>query len=137
MQLSDKAMFLFGESLSTSNRRDPIVKVSDNRSTGSAATDDGTGSWLVERPQVIRLPQHHAVVPQDVVRGRGMEIDVRRRELRQVVESAERMRLPANRTRDLARLGAFELLRVEAFHVIDRARDARDKVIETLFLVLV
>ena len=74
---------------------------------------------------------------QDVVRRRGVEIHVRDGELQQVVGSRKYMGLAANGPGDLAGRGVGERVHVEPLQILDRARDARDEVIEALLLVLV
>jgi len=66
-----------------------------------------------------------------------VKIDVRLRELQQVVGARELVRLAAHRSRDLARRRRLEILRVQRRHVIDRALHARDQLVEALLLVLV
>src|SRR5262245_7963685 len=84
----------------------------------------------------VELAELETVVAQDSVRHRQVEVEVRQRELEQVVLAVELQR--ANRRLDLdgASLGAGELLAPESADVVDRTLDARLQLGEALFRVV-
>src|SRR5689334_4409160 len=74
-------------------------------------------------PEKIPLADIDAAVPQDAVRGRGVEIEIRERKARQELLARHRQRIvgPGGEGHIL-RVRALELRRLERLHIVDGLR---------------
>src|SRR6185369_2337890 len=90
--------------------------------------------WIAEE---IALAELHAVVPQDVVGGGDVEVEVRPGEALQVLLAAEFRVLAAQLEDHFAPLGAVDLLRLQRLHEIEGLGDACFQLGEGLLVVLV
>src|SRR3954464_918478 len=97
----------------------------------SAAAADSTScrgrlnNRVLVRAEEIALADLDASVAQKTVGGRGVEIEVRQRERAQELLALHGDGLVgAGREGDILGVGAFELLRLERFHVVDGLRQA-------------
>src|SRR5215831_18099461 len=88
----------------------------------------------IELADVIALADLHAAVPKDRV-GRGhMEEEIRQRELLEIDEPREPLRFATDRTHDLARFRAGDLVFRKGAYVLDGPVDSRRQVGESLFV---
>src|SRR2546421_3636901 len=88
----------------------------------------------LSHPEKITLADFDAVVAQNSMRGRGMEIKIRKGETIDEFLSLQRQGIVrANREGNLLGVGAFELRRLERLHIVDGASDPLLQVAESLF----
>src|SRR5437868_11258065 len=88
----------------------------------------------LSHPEKITLADFDAVVAQNSMRGRGMEIKIRKGETIDEFLALQRQGIVrANREGDLLGVGAFELRRLERLHIVDGFGDPLLEFIERLF----
>src|SRR5207248_830586 len=87
------------------------------RSRTSCGSLAGRLATLLQRADKIGLAEVDAIVAQDVVRRRGVEVEVRKRELHQIIDAGEFLRLAANRAHDFTSLGSVDLFGLERAQV--------------------
>src|SRR5258708_39354620 len=84
-------------------------------------------------PQKIPLADFDAVVAQDAVRGRGVEVEIRECEVVQELLAFQRHGRGTDRKSNVASVGAIELLGLERLHIGDGICKPLLQLIETLF----
>ena len=73
----------------------------------------------------VSLADLDPVMPQDVVGGRGVEIEIGQREMHEIGLAREVQLLAADRQRDIATLGAVNILGREALNEFHRLGEGR------------
>src|SRR5690606_32387803 len=97
--------------------------------------DDSVPIQLSTAAEEVLLANLNAVVAQDRVSGRVVEVEVRRHEVEQVVLAREVEGRMRELELDRAGLGALELLGLERLQMRDGFRDALVKIAEGLLFV--
>src|SRR5712691_4282381 len=101
------------------------------------ATSAGmTASLILFHTQKIALADFDAVVAQDAVGGGGVKVEIREREIVEVLLSLQRHGVGgADGEADIPGLGALERFRLESLHIVDGPGEPRLELIEALFSV--
>src|ERR1700693_2097820 len=73
---------------------------------------------FLTHPQKITFADFPAVVPENAVRGRGVEVEIRKGKTVEELLARERHGAWAHRKGDLACVGAVELRRLESLHIV-------------------
>src|ERR1700687_2782998 len=85
-------------------------------------------------PQKIPLADFHAIVAQDAVGGRGVEVEIRKRKIIEELLALQRHGVgPAHRKGNLAGIPTLELFRLERLYIINRPGEPLLEFIEGLF----
>src|SRR5437867_147661 len=87
------------------------------RSRTSCGSLAGRLAPLLQRADKIGFAELDAIMPQDVVCGRSVEVEVRKRELQQIIDAREVLRFAANRSHDFTSFGSVDLFGFERAQV--------------------
>src|SRR5262245_37858821 len=96
----------------------------------------GMTASTLSHPEKIPFADLDAVMAQNAVGDRGVEIEIREREARQELLALQReLVVRPGREGDVARVRAVELRRLVSLHIVDRPGDTLAQILKALFRV--